>query len=61
MAKRTKVTKRKQTFRRYHSNKKINIVKDDLKSYVYIRDGKKEIGMLCWDYRKRKWRFRKYG
>ncbi len=39
------------------SNKKITISKDSKKSYVYIKDGKKDIGILMWHYKKKKWVF----
>ena len=39
------------------TNKKIEITKDGKKSYVYIKDGKEDIGMLCWHYTKKKWIF----
>jgi len=37
------------------SNKKINISRDNKKSYVYLRDGEKDIGILMWHYKKKKW------
>lgn len=37
------------------SNENINITKDDEKSYVYINEGKKLIGILMWHYTKKKW------
>ena len=33
------------------SNKDIRIIKDDKKSYVYIHEGGKLIGILMWNYR----------
>lgn len=39
------------------SNKNISISKDSEKSYVYIKDGKKEIGILMWHYKKKRWIF----
>ncbi len=39
------------------SNKNISFTRDNTKSYVYIKDGKKEIGILMWDYSKKKWVF----
>jgi len=39
------------------SNKKISFTKDKKKSYVYIKDGKKDIGILMWHYKKNKWIF----
>ena len=39
------------------SNKKISFTRDSKKSYVYIKDGKKEIGILMWHYGKKKWVF----
>jgi len=38
-------------------NKNITIEKDNQKSYVYIKDGSKDIGYLYWHYKKRKWFF----
>ena len=46
---------KKKTYRK--SNKNITISKDEAKSYVYIYDNKKEIGMLMWHYKKKKWIF----
>jgi len=40
-----------------HSNKNVNIIKDRTKSYVYVKDGDKEIGILMWHYAKKKWVF----
>jgi len=37
------------------SNKKLIFVKDDKKNYVYIQDDKKDVGMLYWNYKKKKW------
>ena len=45
---------------RRKSNKKINISKDREKSYVYITEGKKDIGILMWHYKKKKWVFEEY-
>jgi len=42
---------------KYHSNKNLEFIKDDLKSYVYVKDKGKDIGMLCWDYNKKRWNF----
>ena len=42
---------------RKKSNKNIKITKDGEKSYVYIKDGNKDIGMLYWHYTKKKWMF----
>jgi hypothetical protein len=39
------------------SNKKIKISKDPEKSYIYIDEGNKNIGMLMWHYTKKKWVF----
>ena len=39
------------------TNKKITIEKDSHKSYVYIKDGKKDVGILIWHYKKKKWVF----
>jgi len=40
---------------RYKSNKNINVIKDNKKSYVFIYEKKKQIGMLMWHYTKKKW------
>lgn len=40
---------------RYKSNKKLEFKKDNWKSYVYIKDGKKDVGILMWHYKKKKW------
>ena len=40
------------------SNKSISIEKDLKKSYVYVKDGKKIIGILMWHYKLKKWIFR---
>ena len=37
------------------SNEGITFEKDDLKSYVYIKDNGKDVGMLLWHYKKKKW------
>ena len=42
---------------RRKSNKKITITKDKEKSYVYIDEGDKYIGILMWHYKKKKWVF----
>ena len=39
------------------SNENISISKDPDKSYVYISDGKKDVGTLMWHYKKKKWVF----
>ena len=33
------------------------MTRDRQKSYVYIYDGKKSIGILMWHYKKKKWVF----
>ena len=40
---------------RYKSNKNLNFHKDKLKSYVFITDGKKDVGILMWHYKKKIW------
>jgi len=40
-----------------NKNKNITIKKDEKKSYVYIEDNKKTIGILMWHYQKKKWIF----
>lgn len=42
---------------RKKSNAKLEFIKDPKKSYVYIREGKKDIGMLAWHYEKKLWVF----
>lgn len=42
---------------RRKSNKNIKISKDADKSYVYIDEGNKSIGILMWHYTKKKWVF----
>ena len=42
---------------RTKSNQHINIVKDDKKSYVYIKERTKDLGVLMWHYEKKKWVF----
>ena len=39
------------------TNKNLTFIKEKTKSYVHIRDGKKEIGILMWHYKKKKWIF----
>ena len=45
---------------RMKSNKSITIQKDPEKSYVYIKDGKKDVGILMWHYKKKEWELEKY-
>ncbi len=40
-----------------HKNNYIEIIKDPKKSYVIIRDGIKDVGMLAWDFNKKFWIF----
>lgn len=40
---------------KYKSNKHIRIEKDSLKSYVYIYEKNKGIGMLFWDVKQKRW------
>ena len=42
---------------RRKSNKNIKISKDPDKSYVYIDEGNKNIGILMWHYSKKRWIF----
>lgn len=42
---------------KYHSNKNLKFVKDSLKSYVYVTDANESVGVFCWDYSKKRWRF----
>ncbi len=39
------------------SNKNLTFEKDGLKSYIYIKEKGKDIGMLMWHYKKKKWIF----
>lgn len=39
------------------SNNNLKFTKDSKKSYVYINEGKKDIGILMWHYKKKKWVF----
>jgi len=39
------------------SNKNLIFIKDKDKNYVYIKDGKKDVGILMWHYKKKKWIF----
>ena len=41
----------------YKTNKNIWIRGDNKKSYVYIHENKKEIGILMWHYKKKRWVF----
>ena len=41
----------------YKTNNHLSFLKDYLKSYVYIYDGQKEVGLFCWNYKKKKWQF----
>jgi len=41
------------------SNKNLRFTKDKEKSYVYIDEGNKHIGILMWHYKKKKWVFEK--
>ena len=41
----------------YKSNKHLTFKKDDTKSYVYIEENGKDIGILMWNYMKKKWVF----
>jgi len=39
------------------SNKNLKFIKDKEKSYVYIDEEKKNIGILMWHYQKKRWIF----
>jgi len=39
------------------TNKNLSFEKDNEKSYVYIKEDKKDIGILMWHHKKRKWVF----
>lgn len=39
------------------TNKNLTFTKDGQKSYVYIRDGNRDVGILMWHYKKKKWVF----
>jgi len=41
------------------SNRGIKIIKARKKSYVYIKDGDKDVGILMWHYKKKEWVFKK--
>ena len=45
---------------RYHSNKNLDFKKDNTKSYVYVEDKGKTIGIFCWDYKNLRWKFDRY-
>ena len=45
---------------RRKDNSKVTIELDGQKSYVYIKDGKKDVGYLAWHYTKKKWMFIRY-
>lgn len=38
-----------------NENKNLTFTKDSEKSYVYIRDGNKDVGILMWHYAKKRW------
>jgi len=42
---------------KYKTNKNLRFEKDSLKSYVFIKEGNRDIGMLAWHYAKKKWIF----
>jgi len=42
---------------RQKTNKNLSFEKDNEKSYIYIKEGKKDIGILMWHCKKRKWVF----
>jgi len=42
---------------KYKTNKNLEFIKDNLKSYVFIKEKNKDIGMLLWHYTKKKWVF----
>ena len=39
------------------SNKNITFTKDDDKSYIYITEGNRNIGIFLWNFYKKKWVF----
>lgn len=41
------------------SNKNLRFIKDPDKSYVYVDEGNKNIGIFMWHYKKKKWIFEK--
>ncbi len=43
----------------YKTNKNLEFELDLEKSYVYITDKGKDIGMLMWNYKKEEWMFKK--
>jgi len=42
---------------RHKSNKNLKFIDDKSKSYVYVYEGKKSIGIFMWHYKKKKWVF----
>ncbi len=42
---------------KYKSNKNLTFEKDEEKSYVYIKEKGKDIGIFMWHYKKKKWVF----
>lgn len=44
---------------RKKSNKNLMFIKDNEKSYVYVEEGGKTVGMLCWDYKRKRWMFKR--
>ena len=47
--------------RKHKSNKNLKFVKDKDKSYVYVTDKGKDIGILMWHYKKKIWVYEKVG
>ena len=37
------------------TNRNLVFEKDKEKTYVYIKDGKSDVGMLLWDFKKKCW------
>jgi len=45
---------------KYKSNKNLTFEKDSKKSYVFIKEGSKDVGMLMWHYKKKIWLFERH-
>ena len=40
---------------KYKSNRDIGFEKDDVKSYIYVSEKSKSIGIFMWHYKKKVW------
>ena len=45
---------------KYKSNENLTFLKDSFKSYVYIMEKGRELGVFYWDYKKKKWDYERY-